>query len=543
MQDRITNVLQTGKDKWMGLAKQQRIMILAVIAIIVVALVITVILTTRTVYGVAMNNLTEIEAMQLSNLLEENEITHRVTQNGTSLEVEQSRLNDARLLIATQGLMVDREFTYQDALDFSGIGATETITRANLQRARQADLENAIASLSGVVWATVELIIPDPNRFFLQNTEPASAAVIVRTTRRLTPTEGEGIARFVQGSVLGLALENITVMDTEYNMLFSDNNLTSPEDAMLSQLLELMQRERVLIADQVRTLFRPIYSSVEVMTNLVYPQTRTTAERVTFNAPDDLEGEGLVLTESTLNASARGQSTAFEPGVQPNAAAFPNYMFGAGGDMTASNATADRVFALNELREVVQEVPTSFIRDQSSIGVNLIRHVEHRQEDMGLSDAEWIAHRNATNHQLLFEDNDPQLLSYVQTLQRATGVENVFIAVWEVPVFIDTPPPAPLPIGSIVMFAILAVLIGLLALGMINRNRQEMAAEEEMDPELSVESLLASTQMDDEIEEEPIVPIGYEENNEAKQKLEVFIDDKPEAAANLLRHWLNEAEF
>ncbi|MCL2015915.1 MAG: hypothetical protein FWG68_06660 [Defluviitaleaceae bacterium] len=545
MQERISGFFQAGKDRWTALEKQQKTLFIAVVAIILVALAITVFLTTRTVYSVAMNNLTEIETMQLSTLLEENGIRHRIQQGGTVLEVEQPRLNDARVLIATQGLMVDREFTYQDALDFSGIGATETITRANLMRARQADLERAIASLNSVLWAQVELILPDPNRFFLQSTEPASAGVIVGTTRRLTSTEGEGIARFVQASVLGLALENITVMDTDFNMIFIYTDLTDPEDAMLSQLLDIMVRERIQIAEQVRNLFRPMYSSVEVVPNLVYSQTRTTAESVTFNLPDGMEDGGIVLTESTLNASARGTQTAFEPGTQPNAAFVPNYLFGGAGDMNASQQTAERVFAVNELREIVQEVPSTFLRNESSLGITLVRHVDHRQVDLGLNDSEWNDFQNNTHHQLLFAEGDPQLMSYVQTAQAATGVQHVAITVWEVPNFIDAPPPAPLPIGSIVMFAILAILIGLLALGMINRNRQEMAAEEELEPELSVEGLLASTQMEEEMaaeEVESIMPIGYEESSEAKQKLDAFIDDKPEAAANLLRHWLNEAE-
>jgi flagellar M-ring protein FliF len=65
-----------------------------------------------------------------------------------------------------------------------------------------------------------------------------------------------------------------------------------------------------------------------------------------------------------------------------------------------------------------------------------------------------------------------------------------------------------------------------------------------MEPELSVEDLLVSTQMEELIEEDtPLEPIGYNEKSEAMQKLDSFIDEKPEAAASLLRHWLNEAEF
>ena len=56
-------------------------------------------------------------------------------------------------------------------------------------------------------------------------------------------------------------------------------------------------------------------------------------------------------------------------------------------------------------------------------------------------------------------------------------------------------------------------------------------AEEE---ELSVENLLQSTP---EVEVEDI---EVETKSETRKMIEKFVDDNPEAAANLLRNWLNE---
>jgi flagellar M-ring protein FliF len=111
------------------------------------------------------------------------------------------------------------------------------------------------------------------------------------------------------------------------------------------------------------------------------------------------------------------------------------------------------------------------------------------------------------------------------------------------PEFIDYIP-TPLAWNQFVMMGILGLLLLALAFGLIKKTRPE-EAEEEMEPELSVEDLLVSTQMEEIIEEEnkSLEPIGYNEKSEAMQKLDSFIDEKPEAAASLLRHWLNEAEF
>ena len=61
-------------------------------------------------------------------------------------------------------------------------------------------------------------------------------------------------------------------------------------------------------------------------------------------------------------------------------------------------------------------------------------------------------------------------------------------------------------------------------------SRKEVAEEEE----LSVENLLQSTP---EVEVEDI---EVETKSETRKMIEKFVDDNPEAAANLLRNWLNE---
>ena len=49
--------------------------------------------------------------------------------------------------------------------------------------------------------------------------------------------------------------------------------------------------------------------------------------------------------------------------------------------------------------------------------------------------------------------------------------------------------------------------------------------------------MIASTQ---EEEEEELEDIGYTEKSEARILIEKFVDEKPEAVAQLLRNWLNE---
>ena len=82
---------------------------------------------------------------------------------------------------------------------------------------------------------------------------------------------------------------------------------------------------------------------------------------------------------------------------------------------------------------------------------------------------------------------------------------------------------------------VLVVLI-LLLLGYVvfRSTRKEKVAE--IEPELSVESLLESTKES----QEEMQDIGYNEKSETRILIEKFVEDNPEAAASLLRNWLNE---
>ncbi len=56
-----------------------------------------------------------------------------------------------------------------------------------------------------------------------------------------------------------------------------------------------------------------------------------------------------------------------------------------------------------------------------------------------------------------------------------------------------------------------------------------------MEPELSVEDLLATTQEESHLDE-----IELDDKSETRILIEKFVDENPEAVASLLRNWINE---
>ena len=115
----------------------------------------------------------------------------------------------------------------------------------------------------------------------------------------------------------------------------------------------------------------------------------------------------------------------------------------------------------------------------------------------------------------------------------ATGIsrDNITIIAYEHPVFWDKEGMniSATDVLSIVMIVLILALLGFVVLRSM-AGRKEAVEEEE----LSVEDMLQSNP------ETTIEDIDVEAKSEVRKLIEKFVDENPEAAANLLRNWLTE---
>ena len=84
------------------------------------------------------------------------------------------------------------------------------------------------------------------------------------------------------------------------------------------------------------------------------------------------------------------------------------------------------------------------------------------------------------------------------------------------------------------LMIILAVLIIALLIFVVLRGTAPVKVADE-EPELSVEQLLATTKENQSLED-----IEFSDKSETRKLIEKFVDENPEAVAQLLRNWLND---
>ena len=121
-------------------------------------------------------------------------------------------------------------------------------------------------------------------------------------------------------------------------------------------------------------------------------------------------------------------------------------------------------------------------------------------------------------------------------IAKATGLDeaNIEIQVLQQPEFVYDD--SSISVTDILQI-VLAVLIFALLGYVVFRSTQKAKEVEEVEPEVSVESLLQQTEG---AEKDNLENIGYQEKSETRRLIEQFVDDNPEAVALLLRNWLNE---
>ena len=193
-----------------------------------------------------------------------------------------------------------------------------------------------------------------------------------------------------------------------------------------------------------------------------------------------------------------------------------------------------RTYLPNE-RVMSQSIPPGLIDyEQSSISVAAVTYNVQREEDIrsqGLLDGISWEEYKAANGERVSQPVDENIINMVS---KATGIasENIAMVAYEEPLFIDK---EGMNIGAtdIIQVVLILIILGLLGFVVFRSMRSEKPVEQE--EELSVEDLLQSTPSEGDLGN-----VVLEDMSDTRRMIEKFVDDNPEAVANLLRNWLNE---
>jgi len=534
LQEKIQNYKTKLSEKWNETETSTKVKFIAVVACLIIALGLTVYFATRPDWVVFESN-SDIQTIgKIQNALEEAGIDNRITKNGTAIEVKQEDVNEAKVHIAEQNI-TDVGFTFDDALNANNMGLSESDKDQIYLRAYENDIENQIKSVDGVDSAKVKLVLPNDDVFFESDKKEASAGITLYTSKDLSKDQATSIARLVAMSVDGLKMENIEIVDQNANSLFSGSVSNA---GGYSSKEEIEQQKKKEIELKIRGALSQLYDEINIISNIKMDWDKKQQKTTTYTPPIDDSTVGLPNKTSTEEEEVVNGTPEDAPGIDANDENAPNYAMGENQNSSYSASKNNNDYLYNKDEVLVDIDGGDVIPAESSIAVYVYKNREYREDDLrrtGQIDDDqntWenFKEQNAAENKM---EIDQDVLDAIRV---GTGIENVSVVGYEMPVFVDSVE-EPVAVEQIIMLVILGILLVLLAFGLIKKTHPEEV--EEVEPELSVEDLLVSTQLEDE-KEDMLAEIDTSVESEYKKQIEKFVDEKPEAVAQLLKNWLSD---
>ncbi len=213
-------------------------------------------------YQTLFSNLSSEDSASIIDELRKRKIPYKVEAGGVIM-VPQEDIYETRIELAGSGLPKGGGVGFE-IFDKSTFGMTEFTEKVNYLRALQGELSRTISWLSEVEMARVHIVVPE-KRVFLENKDTARASVIVklRPGRNLRYNQVQGIVHLVSSSVSGLSPENVTIVDTEGNLL---TRSTGGNTGVLSPLqMEYKGMLEKRLESRIQDMLEPIVGAGKVV--------------------------------------------------------------------------------------------------------------------------------------------------------------------------------------------------------------------------------------------------------------------------------------
>lgn len=530
MVDRIKELWGKVLEWWNKFTAKQKTLIIGVAAAVIFAFAILVWVFSQPSYVELHQCETTKEASEIVSLLEGADIPYRTSNDGLLIQVKEENKAAASLALGAAGIPAT-SMTIDDVTS-GGFSTTESDKQKRYVALRQSQLEDIIESMDAVKSAWVQLSVPEQDGTLIATTQETSAAIFLELAGDFSEENAAYVARAVATALGNTTTNNITILDMAGKLLFSGASEISVGGLASSQLSARQQQETQVINSVKRVILGTgQFNSVEVACNLDIDFSSTSSQSQTYDAPNG-RTEGMLDEETIYSAESTGSNGGL-PGTDSNADDNgTTYQYKDYSDSSSTESEEYRKYLPNSYTESSETPPGKVNFANSSATITAVNYRVLKEEDaknQGLLDGISWEEYKAANSEPVKLVVDEEFYSAVAT---ATGMnaDNITIMAYSRNEFIDKDSNIrATDVVSVILIVLILALLGLVVLRSM-QNKKEVEPEEE----LSVETLLQSTP---EVEVEDI---SLENKSETRMMIEKFVDDNPEAAANLLRNWLNE---
>ncbi|MFN8634018.1 MAG: flagellar basal-body MS-ring/collar protein FliF [Chloroflexota bacterium] len=329
------------RGMWLNLSRNQRLTLGGIVIAAVVVVLAFVTMSRPAEFQVAFANLKDEDAAAIVTKLKDAKISYELAPQGT-IKVPAAQVQEVKLMIAASGVVKGGAGTGFEIFSQPHFGLTEFAEKINYQRALEGELGRSIGRIDAVDEARVHLTLPEQSLFVSQKKDPTAAAVVqMKSGRKLDEAQVQGIVQLIAGSVEGLKVDNVTVMDSTGNVLSrrDDNDPARKQNTRVDVQRQLEQR----LTEDVKTMLMPLVGPdkavVRVSADLDWDQYESNAETFSPSQKAPQVRSRREISESAAQGTAGAAGGV--PGTNTNVPSYP-----------ASGTGSQNGTAQNERRDV-----------------------------------------------------------------------------------------------------------------------------------------------------------------------------------------------
>ena len=241
-----------------------------------------------------------IPVAQVVEVLSGEQISYRVEPNSGNLLVRETDLSKARMALASKGVTAHSPAGYELMDKESVLGSSQFVQSVRFRRSLEGELAQSIMALDVVEFARVHLGLSETSSFVLDNKPDSTASVMLRLRfgKQLSDEQVTAIVNLVAGSVPGMKLNNVRVVDQHGSLLSASIETKSNAAAGSKTNSNLLQQIRQETERSLANLLAPVVGADNFRISVV--------PRVNFNEIEETQerflGEPRTRSESLQQA-------------------------------------------------------------------------------------------------------------------------------------------------------------------------------------------------------------------------------------------------
>jgi flagellar M-ring protein FliF len=253
-------------------------------------------------YTTLQTGLDPAQTGKITSALDAKGIGYQLQNGGTALAVNASQVSQARIALATAGLLgIGSQQPGFELLNSSQLGASNFQQQVTYQRALEGQLDQTIEQIQGIDSATVNLVLPNQQaQLFGDNSQTSSASVLLSGSANLDPTSVKGIAELVASSVQGLSDQKVTITSSSGQLLWPTSATDASGSATSKQATE-NQYDATTAASVTALLAQTLGpGKAQVVVNADVNANQATSDTLVYGK------KGVPLTQQTQTETLKG---------------------------------------------------------------------------------------------------------------------------------------------------------------------------------------------------------------------------------------------